>query len=279
MVPGQLSRQSASLLSQWSRVQVPHRVFRLPTETKTVCQYLPLLRHKKLTQNGSMVQRLAHNLYTVEMRVRFPLGLKSLQALKKLAPTCSHSVVVSTADFESAILGSSPGESLMSSHSKNRILSNPRRQHNPFPNSDSTIQNFALKLSWKQQPSDIVQLVRIEGFHPSGRGSSPRIGKMGAQPKKQLSDLTKLTPKASVAEWSKALDSSSSIYGCVGSNPTACNLCPIGAIGQRVRLLSPWRPKPLVAKVILRLGVRVPHRVKSQSLIGKNCLHTANLAF
>ena len=39
------------------------------------------------------------------------LTQKQLAELPKL-PVCSHSVVVSTADFESAILGSSPGESL-----------------------------------------------------------------------------------------------------------------------------------------------------------------------
>jgi len=47
---------------------------------------------------------------------------------KKLAIR-SYDVTVSISDFESGHLGSNPSRSLMSSHSKIRILSNPRRQH------------------------------------------------------------------------------------------------------------------------------------------------------
>ena len=65
-------------------------------------------------------------------------------------------------------------------------------------------------------------MVMIEDFHSFGRGSIPRIGIRERPFPNQLSELTKLTLKASVTEWSKALDSSSSTYGCVGSNPTAC---------------------------------------------------------
>ena len=43
-----------------------------------------------------------------------------------------------------------------------------------------------------------------------------------------------------MAEWSKALDSSSSIYGCVGSNPTACK-GPKGPAQRRVALAQKGR--------------------------------------
>ncbi len=50
------------------------------------------------------------------------------------------------------------------------------------------------------------------------RHRTPNPGIAGSSPAEDVNLIT----KAFVAEWSKALDSSSSLFGGVGSNPTEC---------------------------------------------------------